>query len=255
MDNLIYEKISNHVGVLKINRPKYLNSLNIKTLNEINMFLDEIKKDNDLYVLIITGEGDKAFVAGADIKEMKDMNSIEAMEFSKFGNKVFKKIENLEKVVIGAVNGYCLGGGMELALSCDIRIGSNNSKFGQPEVSLGIIPGFGATQRLLNVIGIGKAKELIFIGDMIDSKEALNIGLLNKIVDNPVEEAINISNKIIQKGPIAIKQAKKSVNFSYNKNLALDYEVECFANCFNTEDQKEGMEAFTQKRKAEFENR
>lgn len=254
MENIIYEKISENIGLLKINRPKYLNSLNSQTLNEISEALDEIKKDTDLYVLIVTGEGEKAFVAGADIKEMKDMYGIDAMAFSKFGNDVFKKIEDLDKVVIASINGYCLGGGLELALSCDIRIGSINSKFGQPEVSLGIIPGFGATQRLFNVIGVGKAKEMIFTGDVVGSEEALNLGLLNKVTENPIKEAVDMANKIVQKGPVAVVQAKKAINFSYTKNLAISYEVECFANCFNTKDQKEGMNAFIEKRKAEFKN-
>jgi len=168
MENLTYERINN-LGILKVNRSKFLNALNYQTLKEMDVLLDEIKEDKNVHVLVITGEGEKAFVAGADIKEMKDMNNLEAMAFSKFGNRVFEKIEKLDKVVIGAINGYCLGGGLELALSCDIRIGSNSSKFGQPEVGLGIIPGFGGTQRLFNVVGVGKAKELIFTGS-IDGK-------------------------------------------------------------------------------------
>ncbi|OPJ55546.1 enoyl-CoA hydratase-related protein [Alkalithermobacter paradoxus] len=253
--NICYEKINDNIGVLKINRPKYLNSLNKETLIEIDNLIDTIEKDNNLHVIIITGEGEKSFVAGADIKEMKDMNSVEAMEFSRYGNKVFSKIENLNKVVIGAINGFCLGGGLELALACDIRIGSNKAKFGQPEVNLGIIPGFGATQRLSKVVGVSKSKEMIFTGDIIDSNEALSIGIISKISENPLVEAINIGSKIISKAPKAIIQAKKAMNFSNNKNLFIDYEVECFANCFSTKDQKEGMEAFIEKRSPQFENR
>jgi enoyl-CoA hydratase len=254
MINLNYEKLGN-IGVLKINRPKNLNALNYETLKELDVILDEIKDDKSVYVLVITGEGEKSFVAGADIKEMKDMNSQEAMEFSKFGNDVFEKIENLDKVVIGAINGFCLGGGMELALSCDIRIGSSKSKFGQPEVGLGVTPGFGGTQRLFNVVGIGKAKELIFTGSMIDATEGLRIGLLNKISDNPLEEAMNMGNLIAKNGYIALKQSKQAINFSYSKNLNFEYEALAFGNCFATEDQKEGMSAFIEKRKADFKNK
>ncbi|WP_099187533.1 enoyl-CoA hydratase-related protein [Tepidibacter mesophilus] len=255
MENLFYEKINDNIGILKIDRAKYMNSLNKDTLIELDIFLDEIEKDKNIHVLLISGEGNKAFVAGADIKQMKDMGCVEAMRFSKLGNNVFKKIENLEKIVIAAINGYCLGGGLELALACDIRIGNEKSKFAQPEVGLGIIPGFGATQRLSNAIGISKAKEMIYTGDIVDSKEALRLGILNKIEEDPIKESIEMANKIIKKAPIAVKQAKKSINFAYNKNLYIDYEVECFASCFSTSDQKEGMSAFDEKRKANFENK
>ncbi|CAH2214240.1 enoyl-CoA hydratase-related protein [Tepidibacter aestuarii] len=255
MENLLYEKINDNIGILKINRAKYMNSLNRNTLTELNILLDEIEADKNLHVLIISGEGEKAFVAGADINQMKDMGCVEAMRFSKLGNNVFKKIENLQMVVIAAINGYCLGGGLELALACDIRIGNEKSKFAQPEVGLGIIPGFGATQRLSNVIGISKAKEMIYTGNMIDSKEALSLGILNKIEEDPIKESIEMANKIIKKAPIAVKQAKKAINFAYNKNLYTDYEVECFASCFSTSDQKEGMVAFDEKRKPNFENK
>jgi enoyl-CoA hydratase len=255
MINLSYEKLGENIGVLKINRPKFLNALNYETLKELNSIIDEIKCDKSVYVLIITGEGEKAFVAGADIKEMKDMDAIDATEFSKFGNDVFEKIENLDKVVIGAINGFCLGGGMELALSCDIRIGNSKSKFGQPEVGLGITPGFGGTQRLFNVVGVGKAKELIFTGSMINGDEALRIGLLNKLSENPFEEAVNMGNIIAKNGYLALIQSKKAINFSYSKNLNFDYEAQVFGNCFCTEDQKEGMSAFMEKRKAEFKNK
>ncbi len=255
MENIIFEKRNEKIGIVRINRPKHLNSLNKKTLEELYEIIEVVEKDKNLSVLIITGEGEKAFVAGADITEMKDMNAIDAMAFSKLGNKVFEKIEKLGKIVIAAIYGYALGGGLELALACDIRIGNMKTKFGQPEVSLGIIPGFGGTQRLLHAVGIAKAKELIFTGDMIDAKEALTLGLLNKIEENPLEEAMDLGSKIVQKGPIALIQAKKAINFSYTKSIALDYEIECFANCFATEDQKEGMNAFIEKRKADFKNR
>lgn len=255
METIIYEKIDINIGTLKINKPKFLNSLSMQTLKEMDTVINEIQKDEDLQVLIITGEGTKAFVAGADIKEMKEMDESKASSFSEFGNRLFEKIENLDKVVIGAINGYCLGGGLELALCCDIRIGSESSKFSQPEVGLGIIPGFGATQRLFNIVGIGKAKELIFTCDIIDSQSALNLGLLNKIAQDPVEEAIIMAKKIIEKSHLAVVQAKKSINYSYNKILNFDYEVKCFAKCFTTEDQKEGMSAFVEKRKANFKNK
>ena len=255
METIVYEKIDQNLGILKINKPKFLNSLSMQTLKEMDTAISEIEKDEDLHVLIITGEGTKAFVAGADIKEMKDMDEAAAASFSEFGNMVFEKIENLDKVVIGAINGYCLGGGLELALCCDIRIGSENSKFSQPEVGLGIIPGFGGTQRLFNVVGIGKAKELIFTGDIIDAQSALSVGLLNNISNDTMQEAIVMARKIIDKSHLAVAEAKKSINYSYNKILNFDYEVKCFARCFTTEDQKEGMSAFVEKRKANFKNK
>lgn len=254
MENVKFEK-SNHIGILTISRPKALNALNSKTLLEIDEAIDMVSKDKDIYVLVITGEGEKAFVAGADISEMKDMNVFEAREFAKLGNNVFRKIESLEKPVIAAVNGFALGGGCELSLSCDIRLASENAKFGQPEVTLGITPGFGGTQRLARVVGAPKAKELIYTGNMITAEEALRIGLVNKVVpqDKLMEETMNMANKIANNAPIAVKLCKAAINkgMQCDINTAVNYECEVFAQCFASSDQKDAMGAFVEKRKLE----
>lgn len=253
-NNLIYEK-KEKIAIITINREKYLNSLNEETLKELDNALDIVIKDKDVYVCIITGQG-KAFVAGADISNMKDMDFKESSDFSKMGNEVFRKIESMEKPTIAAVNGFALGGGCELASSCDIRIASTKAKFGQPEVNLGIIPGFGGTQRLTNLVGISKAKELIYTGDIIDANEALNIKLVNKVVevDDLMNESIKMANKICEKAQLAIRYSKKAINKKYdiNADLRYPYESFLFGLCFTTNDQIEGMEAFLEKRKADF---
>ena len=242
------------IAILTINKP-LMNVLSTDVLNELSQALDEFKMDRNLKVLIITGAG-KAFVAGADIKEMKDMNPLEALKYCKLGQGVFNKIENLSKVVIAAVNGYALGGGMELALACDIRIASENAKFGSPEVNLGVLPGFGGTQRLPRLVGIGKAKELIFTGDIIDAKEALKIGLVNNVVkpEELLDSAKEIGNRIASKGFVAVILAKNAINRGRNMSLdsALSIEANVFSVCFSTKDQKEGMNAFIEKRKAKW---
>lgn len=259
MENIKFEKDGN-IGIITISRPKALNALNFKTLEELNEVLDIVEKDEEIYVLLIRGDGEKAFVAGADIAEMKDMNPKEAREFSIMGNKVFRRIENLKIPTIAVINGYALGGGCELALSCDIRIASENAKLGQPEVGLGITPGFGGTQRLSRVVGLAKAKEMIFTGDMIDANEAFRIGLVNRVVkkEELMDEALNMAKKIAGNAPFAINLAKASINRGYQADIdtALMYEVEVFAQCFATEDQKDAMTAFLEKRKVEkFKNR
>jgi len=259
MENISYEKREN-VAILKISRPKFLNALNTQTLMEINQAIENVKNDRDVYVLVITGEGSKAFVAGADIKEMSNMSVFESREFSILGNSVFRKIEELEIPTIAAVNGFALGGGCELSLCCDIRIASENAKFGQPEVTLGITPGFGGTQRLARVVGASKAKELIFTGKMIDANEALNIGLVNKVVpaENILDEALSMANQIAKNAPLAVKMCKVAMNkgIDVDINTGLSYEAEVFSHCFSTEDQKDAMAAFLEKRKIEkFKNR
>lgn len=259
MQNLIYEKKDN-IGIITVSRPKALNALNFDTLKELNGVLDEIKDDRDIYCVIITGAGEKAFVAGADISEMKDMNVFDAREFSIYGNKVFRKIELLEKPVIAAVNGYALGGGCELALCCDMRLASENAIFGQPEVSLGITPGFGGTQRLARIIGSGKAKEMLFTGSNIKAEEAVKIGLVNRVVPSEglMQEAEALAAKIARNAPIAVKYTKEAVNRGMQCDIgtAVSYEAELFAQCFASEDQKNAMGAFVEKRKPEgFKNR
>ncbi|HHW57471.1 MAG TPA: short-chain-enoyl-CoA hydratase [Clostridia bacterium] len=243
-------------ALITIDRPKFLNALNRETLKELDQILEEVKANEEAKAVIITGAGEKAFVAGADISEMKDMKPLEAKEFGEFGQKVFRKIELMKKPVIAAVNGYALGGGCELAMACDIRIASHNAKFGQPEVGLGIIPGFGGTQRLPRIVGISKAKELIYTGDMIDAEEALRIGLVSKVVEQNklLEETYKIAKKIMTKGMIAISLAKEAINASIDTviDTGMSYEAKAFAVCFATEDQKEGMAAFLEKRAPKF---
>lgn len=249
--NLVIDK-RDAVGIIKINRPESLNALNIEALGEIRDAVISLNNEEDIKVLIFTGEG-KAFIAGADIKQMKDMNENEAREFSNLGQKIFDIIENLDKPVIAAVNGFALGGGCELAMACDIRIVSENAKFGQPEVNLGIIPGFGGTQRLSRLVGKGIAKELIYTGDLIDAQTAWRIGLANKVVpsESLLDEAITMAQKIASKGPAAILIAKSVINRGLETDLAkgLTIERNGFMQCISSGEAKEGMEAFVEKRK------
>lgn len=252
--NLLFKK-EGHIGILSINRPDALNALNSEVLDELDKAMDELKEDEDIHVIILTGEG-RAFVAGADIKEMKDLNMLEAREFSEKGVGLFRRIELMEKPIIAAVNGFALGGGCELSMCCDIRIASDKAKFGQPEVGLGIIPGFAGTQRLSRLVGMGKAKELIFTTDIIDAEEAYRIGLVNKVVpgDKLMEEALNMANAISSKGQIAIRFAKTAINLGGETDIETGMKIEkdLFGLCFATEDQVEGMEAFLEKRKPNY---
>ncbi|MGF7058060.1 short-chain-enoyl-CoA hydratase [Brassicibacter mesophilus] len=256
-ENLLLKK-EGKVCVLSINRPKALNALNTDVLNELNAAIDLIEKDEEVYVVVITGEG-KAFVAGADIVEMKDKNAEEARIFAKLGIETFRKIELMEKPVIAAVNGFALGGGCELAMSCDIRIAGEKAKFGQPEVGLGITPGFAGTQRLPRLVGSAKAKELILTADMINAAEAEKIGLVNKVVpqEEIMNEAMNMANRIVSKGQIAVRYAKTAINRGIETDIetGMAIEKDLFGLCFATEDQKEGMTAFIEKRAAEFKNK
>lgn len=252
--NLLLKREGN-IGILSFNRPKVLNALNTSVLEELETAIDQINIEEDIYVLIITGEG-KAFVAGADISEMKDKTAIEGRTFGELGLRIFRKIELMEKPVIAAVNGFALGGGCELAMSCDIRIAGEKAKLGQPEVSLGITPGFAGTQRLPRLVGTAKAKELIFTGNMINAVEAERIGLVNKVVaqEELMEEALKMAKKIAANGQIAVKYSKAAINRGINCDLdtAIEIEKDLFGLCFSTEDQKEGMSAFLDKRKPEF---
>ncbi len=253
-NHLLFERKGN-IGILSINRPEALNALNSNVLKELDEAIDMIEVDEKIHILIITGEG-RAFVAGADIGEMKDMNILEARRFAEKGLKVFRKIELMEKPVIAAVNGFALGGGCELSMCCDIRIASEKAKFGQPEVGLGIIPGFAGTQRLARLVGIGKAKELIFTSEMIDAKEAYEIGLVNKVVpaEKLMEVSMNMAEKITKNGQIAVRFAKTAINKGIETDLetGMSIEKDLFALCFGTEDQKEGMDAFLEKRKPNY---
>ena len=246
----------NGIGILTIDRPQALNALNSDTINELNHFFETEALDDSIHVVIITGSGQKAFVAGADIAEMQPMSVEQAHTFSTWGQSVFDKIENLHKPVIAAINGFALGGGCELAMACDIRIASEKARFGQPEVSLGIIPGYGGTQRLSRLVGKGVAKELLFTGDIIDATEAYRIGLVNKVV--PAEELMSIAKamaeKIMSRGPVAVKLTKSAVNKGLEGDLksGLALEAEMFGVCFSTTDQNAGMAAFLEKSPAKF---
>ncbi|SHJ59237.1 short-chain-enoyl-CoA hydratase [Paramaledivibacter caminithermalis] len=252
--NLLIKK-QDDVAILSFNRPKVLNALNTDVLIELEQAIEEIKEDETIDVLIITGEG-KAFVAGADISEMRDKTAEEGRNFGELGARIFRKIELMEKPVIAAVNGFALGGGCELAMSCDIRIAGEKAKFGQPEVGLGITPGFAGTQRLPRLVGLAKAKELIFTGDIIDAKEAEKIGLVNKVVSGEelMDEALKMAKKIASNGQIAVKYSKAAINRGINCDFdtANEIEKDLFGLCFATEDQKEGMTAFLEKRKPMF---
>lgn len=253
--NILFE-VKNKIAFVTINRPDKLNALNNETLNELNFCFDSISNNNEINVVIITGAGEKAFVAGADISELNKLNETTGITFAGFGQGVFNKIENLNKPVIAAVNGFALGGGCELAMACHIRIASEKAKFGQPEVNLGIIPGYGGTQRLSRLINTGRAAELILTGDIIDANESLRIGLVNKVYkpEELITKAVELAEKISTKGQIAVELSLKAIvstnNLSETDGLKL--EAELFGKCCSTEDFKEGTSAFLEKRKPEF---
>ena len=246
------------IGLIKMNRPDVLNAVNIETILELENAVNELNDNQDIFVIIISGEG-KSFVSGSDISRLAEMDTIMARNYSHIGQRVLSCIENIEKPVIAAVNGYALGSGCELAMACDIRVASEKAKFGQPEVKLGLIPGHAGTQRLSRLVGAGKAKELIFTGDLIDAQEALRIGLVNKVVapDTLFEEAKSIAKKIIDVGPTAVRVAKTVINRGLDSNFrtASSYEMEAFSILFSTAEAKEGMKAFLEKRKPEWDKK
>lgn len=240
------------VGIITLKKSDGLNILDSTMMHDFGDLLIELGKDETIRVLIITGV--KNFSAGANIKEMKEFNPEEAKTFSDFGNRLFNQLENLEKPVIAAVSGYAFGGGCELALACDIRIASEDAKFGQPEVNLGLIPGFGATRRLPRLVGMGKAKEMILTGRTIDAKEAEAVSLVNKVVkeEELMDKTLEIAGIIAQKGPVALKLAKKLINENQEIKEGLEREIVSFSECFNTRDHREGINAFLEKRKPMF---
>lgn len=249
-------KIANKGSIctLTISAPQSLNALNSTILSEIEKIIDNL--DKNIRVLIITGDGEKSFVAGADIKEMANLDEIQGQAFGERGARVFRKIETLPIPVIAAVNGFALGGGCELAMACDIRICSDNARFGQPEVGLGIIPGFSGTVRMARLVGMGIAKELIFSGRNIKADEALRIGLVNAVYtqDELIDKAREMATRIAANAPIAVRYAKECINkeFDMDADNAIAYENRMFGKCFATKDQKDGMHAFINKGKAEF---
>lgn len=254
-ENLLFTE-ENGLGILTINRPKMLNALSYDVLVELGQAFDMIDASETVRVLLITGAGDKAFVAGADIKEMKDKNTLEGQAFSRLGNKVFSKLSSLRQPTIAVLNGFTLGGGCELALSCDIRFGTKKTKLGQPEVSLGITPGFGGTQRLARLVGASHAKDLILTGRMIGGEEALQMGLINKLYEPEtlLEDAKEYAKLILKQAPLAVERSKDAIDNGLLLPLeqGLLYEAEIFGALFSTEDQKEGMDAFVNKRPATF---
>jgi enoyl-CoA hydratase len=253
--NIIFEKEMD-IAVVTFNRPKALNALNMEVLAEISDCLDRIAGDEDIRALILTGAGDKAFVAGADIKFMSTLSPLDAKKFAAQGQEVLFKLESLPVPVIASVNGFALGGGNEIAMACDFIYASEKAQFGQPEINLGVIPGFGGTQRLSRLVGKGLAKELCLTGEMINAKRALEIGLVNKVfpTETLLEETKRTAKVIAQKGRVSIRGAKKVIDSGYDVDLrnALAMEADAFGLCFASEDQKEGMAAFIEKRKPVF---
>ena len=249
--NLVVE-IEDSIAILKINRPQVLNAMNPETILELEKAIHELNENSKVRVVIITGEG-KAFVAGSDISELVKMDPIKAREYSELGKRVLNYIENMGKPVIASINGYALGSGCELAMACDIRIAAEGAKIGQPEVKLGLIPGHAGTQRLARLVGLGKAKELIFTGDMITADEAKEIGLVNKVVPSEklLEESKELAKRIASVGRTAVKLAKLAINKSFI-DFGGAYECETFAICFSTAEAKEGMRAFLEKRKPKW---
>jgi len=253
--NLLFD-VEDGVATITFNRPKALNAMNSETMGELQDAVKKCKDNDAIKVIILTGSGDKAFVAGADISQMQDMAPYQALGFMELGHETLRLLETLPKPSIAAINGFALGGGTEISMACDMRFASENARFGQPEILIGLIPGWGGTQRLSRLIGMGRAKELVMGGEQIKAQRAYEMGLVNRIypADQLKEETKKFAKKMAGLPGFALKMAKHSINFGFD--LALDnanrLEVECCAQCFSTQDQKEGMKAFLEKRKPNF---
>jgi enoyl-CoA hydratase len=255
MNSLKFE-VMDTIGSITINRPKALNAFNNDVLDEFSNLLDEIEKDSRVKVVIITGEGEKAFCAGADLAGIKNSSKEEFAQFIEKGQMLMRRIETMNKIFIAAINGFALGGGLELALACDIRIASENAKLGTPEVGVGLIPGWGATQRMPKLIGLGRAKELILTGNHITAKDAESLGLVNTVValEELVPTTKKMAEKIASNAPVAVRLAKESANVAFEVNIeeGYKYELEAEKKCFETEDLQEGIQALFEKRKPNF---
>jgi enoyl-CoA hydratase len=254
-ENIIFQ-VEDRIATITFNRPKALNALNDSLLTELSQALGEISANEDIKVLILTGAGEKAFIAGADISELATFNMLQAKIFSKKGQAAISRLQELSIPVIAAVNGFALGGGSEMALACDFIYASEKAKFGLPEITLGIIPGFGGTQRLPRLIGPGMAKEMIFTGKMISAAEAREIGMVNKVCppESLMAEVLKTAKEIAARGKVSLRSAKHAVNSGLNVDIVRGCEIECdaFALCYAGPDAKEGTTAFLEKRKADF---
>lgn len=254
-DNLLID-MRDKVALVTINRPKVLNALNGPTLEDLVQAFTALEEDRQVKAVVLTGAGNKAFVAGGDISFMQNLKPVAARNFALYGVRILNFIENFSKPVVAAINGFALGGGCELAMACDLRIAAETARFGQPEVNLGVIPGFSGTQRLPRLVGKGRAKELLYTGDSIDAAEAWRIGLVNKVVapDQLLSSSMEMASKIAAKSPTALRLCKDAVN--HGMEMALEqasiYEIDLFALTFSTRDQAEGMTAFLEKRPAVF---
>ncbi|KIH76498.1 enoyl-CoA hydratase [Geoalkalibacter ferrihydriticus] len=258
MSDLVLLDVAEGIATLTVNRPEVLNALNAELVQDLRGKLAVLDSDKRARVIILTGAGDKAFVAGADIGAMRDLDPLAARETALLAQEFLADIERCAKPVIAAVNGYALGGGCELAMACDLRVASENARFGQPEINLGIIPGWAGTQRLPRLVGKGRALEMILTGDWIDAREALRIGLVNRVVPQGelLAETRKLAGRIAEKSRIAVRLCKEAVinGLEMDSLRAGQYEADLFGLCFSTHDQKEGMTAFLEKRKAEFQD-
>ena len=256
-ENILIERID-RIAIITINRPEKLNALNIRTRAELAQALDELRDDSEIRVVILTGDGEKAFVAGADISEFEGRTAIEQRAVMRSRN-IFTTAEEFPKPLIAMINGFCLGGGNELAMCCDLRIAGENARFGQPEINLGIIPGGGGTQRLTRLIGEGRSMQMILTGEMIDAREAWRIGLVNEVHPTAElrEKTLAIASRIASRSPVALAMAKAAVKGASRNTLraGLDLEIDLFSLCFSSEDKDEGVRAFLEKRQPDFKGR
>ena len=254
MYKTLLTSLENGIFIVTVNRPDKLNALNKDVMSDLDAVVNEIETNPDIKAVALTGSGEKAFVAGADISEFVGLSNEEGKSLAKTGQNIFSRIENCTKPIIAAVNGFALGGGCELAMACHFRIASDNAKFGQPEVNLGLIPGYGGTQRLVQLIGKGRALELLMTGNMIDASIALEYGLVNHVVpqDDLLPKAKMILDQIVSKAPLAVGKCITAVNAVFSNENGYEIELRSFGECFSTNDMKEGTSAFLEKRKPHF---